>query len=573
MREADRLTNNVMAGRGKGDMPTMFESRNPLVKLFTQFQLEVNNQLRFVIKDLPRELGDDAKKAIALALLRFCVGSWLFDELYEFLVGRRCALDPLGILNDTVGDLTGWELPNLFEMIGGTVIGDVPSFETKKEDLYGAGVNLIGNVAEQVPFIGGLIGGGRFPVSSAFPDWDNLGKAIGKNDWSAKKKVSTGIKALSGTAAYTVLPFGGGQVKKVIQGLKTVIEGGSYTVDANGNNVLQYPVYTDSAGQAIWNAATATIFGKASTKTGREWVESGYPSFSAKQTAVYQGMLEVGVGQKDAFELICEMRDAEKSETESEAKVERDILRLSDISDAGKSVVFYGLLASERERALMDSLENTSEAGRVMMDIRDAETSAEKRELLEKSLLSDKEKVAAYNYLFGEKQEDGSYKHKRYGQFVEAGVSEIGAYKLSSSLDTLAPEDGKKSVSSLQKYKVVAAANLGSREKLGALKAMMTDVQYKRVDIASSYGISVESYVAFLGALAEYGKSCGQDEVRDALDAMGGGSIALQGNGSTKITTAQQAVLWQLANKSWNAKSNPYSRSIGKKVYAQLNED
>ena len=43
MREADDFAANVMADRSKGAMPTIFESRNPITKMFTQFQLEVNN--------------------------------------------------------------------------------------------------------------------------------------------------------------------------------------------------------------------------------------------------------------------------------------------------------------------------------------------------------------------------------------------------------------------------------------------------------------------------------------------------------------------------------------------------
>ena len=46
-----------------------------------------------------------------MALFKFFLGAWLYDEVYEYFIGRRPALDPLGILNDTVGDITGYELP------------------------------------------------------------------------------------------------------------------------------------------------------------------------------------------------------------------------------------------------------------------------------------------------------------------------------------------------------------------------------------------------------------------------------------------------------------------------------
>ena len=53
--DADAFAASVMADRSKGSTPTMFSRTNPVSKLFTQFQLEVNNQLSYVFKDMPRE--------------------------------------------------------------------------------------------------------------------------------------------------------------------------------------------------------------------------------------------------------------------------------------------------------------------------------------------------------------------------------------------------------------------------------------------------------------------------------------------------------------------------------------
>lgn len=69
-------------------------------------------------------------------------------------------------------------------------------------------------------------------------------------------------------------------------------------MDAEGNDLLQYPVYNDDPWQAALNAGQAMLFGKTSLKTGRDWVESGFKSFGAKETAAYQGMTEAGVPEK-----------------------------------------------------------------------------------------------------------------------------------------------------------------------------------------------------------------------------------------------------------------------------------
>lgn len=173
MSEADSWVASVMADRSKGSMPTLFNRNNPLTKVFTQFQLEVNNQLSYVFKDMPRGLRENGLGALALALIKFCLGAWLYDEVYEYFIGRRPALDPIGILNDTVGDITGYELPNLVELGVGVISGDMPSFETEKEGIGTAGKNLAGNILEELPFVPALnmlginIDAGRLPVASA----------------------------------------------------------------------------------------------------------------------------------------------------------------------------------------------------------------------------------------------------------------------------------------------------------------------------------------------------------------------------------------------------------------------
>ncbi len=110
MEEADSWVAGVMADRSKGSTPTLFNRQNPGTKILTQFQLEVNNQLSFLFKDIPAAARDKGVKALIAMLLKFFVGAFLFNEVYEYFIGRRPALDPIGILNDTVGDLTGWAM-------------------------------------------------------------------------------------------------------------------------------------------------------------------------------------------------------------------------------------------------------------------------------------------------------------------------------------------------------------------------------------------------------------------------------------------------------------------------------
>ena len=514
-----------------------------------------------------------------------------------------------------------------------------------------------------MPFIGGVLGGGRVPISSALPDWDNLLKTVTSDTWSTKKTLATAGKELMNPLTYLALPFGGGQLKKIYQGLSATIKGGSYSVDAEGNDLLQYPVYNDDPWQAALNAGQAMLFGKTSLKTGRDWVESGFKSFGAKETAAYQGMTEAGVPEEDAYNLLKELRGTKKTETESKAEAERRVLQAADISGDGKSVAYYGLMATDKERELMDTLaDSDADMGavtQVLLDVKNAgslkgaEASNAKRTALAESPLTDDEKREVYRYLFGEKQEDGSYttsrdddimafeqagmdfdtflkvqneyttvnekysgasekavefsrwvnsqnlaaeqaetvrdcfkyysqipaEAARYDSFVSAGLSDDAAYELANSLNALEPEDGKDSVSGLQRYRAVVDAGLSTEEQMSVLSEMMQESEYSKLQTGYSYGVTPEAYVSFRELLPKFdfdgNGTFKQEEVEAAIDSMGGGNgIVLPGaGGGQNLTVTQQAALWQLANKSWKPAKNPYSTSVGQKVYDALNAE
>lgn len=400
LEEADEWTAGVMADRSKGSMPTLFHASNPLTKLFTQFQLEVNNQLSYLFKDLPREQMEKGLGHLALALLKFFVGAWMYNEVYEYFIGRRPALDPIGILNETSGDLTGWELPNLVELGVGTVTGDMPSFQTEKKGAYEAVSGMAGNVAEELPFIGGILGGGRVPIQSALPDVENLGKVLLSDDWSTEKKWATAGKELLKPASYLVPPFGGGQLKKAIEGAKAWWQDGSYTVNAQGERQLQYPIFNDTYWQAVGNLAQATVFGKTTLPGGRDWIENDFKTFSVNETAAYEGMKETGLSGEDAYNTLLAMRSAKKTDTESAEAHKRRVLLESEISGDAKAAAYYFMFASDDERVMLDDLmdreANAAGAAEALMRMKQAEDSNGKRSVLMASDLTDWEKRLLY---------------------------------------------------------------------------------------------------------------------------------------------------------------------------------
>ena len=348
MREADDFAANVMADRSKGAMPTLFEARNPIMKMFTQFQLEVNNTYSYLFKDLPREQRKKGIGALAYALFKFLIGGFLYNEVYEYLVGRRPMLDPLGIINDTVGDLTGYELNNLVDAAaGGGLIK-----ESEPEGVVGTVQHLTENVGQEAPFVGNLMGGGKLPFSNSLPDVGNIVTALDSETATPEEKWAKVGKEMVNPAAYWLLPFGGGQVKKVWQGINALKRQGSYTADGR----LQYPIYSDREGDKANAAARTLLFGKSATPEAQAWVEAGFGALSEKATQTYEAMRDAGVDQRDSYELIKAMSKVKKTDDASRKQLQMQLLLSFDIEDSGKTLYYYNMMASDKERAQMDQL-------------------------------------------------------------------------------------------------------------------------------------------------------------------------------------------------------------------------
>lgn len=400
MDEADAWAAGIMGDRSKGAMPTIFNEKNPITKIFTMYQLEVKNQFSWLLKDLPREKREKGVLAIAWAMMVYGINAWLFNELYEFVVGRRPAFDVIGILNDTAGDFFGYEAVNAVDfsvdLING---GDLNWYqETQKQKPHTAAINLGKNLLEEAPFVGGLLGGGRIPISSALPNVENLATAAFNSEWDLDRRAETIWQEMSKPLYYIVPPFGGGQVKKAVDTSRAIANRGSYS--ASGN--LQYPVFADETGDAIYSALVGGIFGKTSLETGVEWVDSGFQGLNEKYTGAYREMIDMGEGDRASWELLQAMRDAEVPEGENRssrlAAERRRILRESNVSGEAKYMVYHDLLASDTERGRMDALEGADPETvfNLFADMKEQDDNGDKLAIL-RSALTEQEKAILFD--------------------------------------------------------------------------------------------------------------------------------------------------------------------------------
>lgn len=293
LQEADRWAAGLIGDRARGAKPVIMESKSPLIKAFTMFQLEVMNQYDHLFGDIPHNLRTQGRSkaqiaaGTAAALLQVFVMSHLFNDAREKLTGSRGAFDPIEMVNDFVGRLTGYALPNIFDLLG-EMMGDgidEDDFRAEKSETAWDNVKKTAqDIASNVPFasgpLGAVFGAGnsRLPIQSVIPNIDNIMTAQGEDARSMAM-----IKELSKPVYGFLLPFGGLQAKKTVEGAATMFAGGSYSYDKKGEKILQFPTY----GQKPEDWAQAILFGKSSSDEARAWRESGYETLNAEETKAF----------------------------------------------------------------------------------------------------------------------------------------------------------------------------------------------------------------------------------------------------------------------------------------------
>ena len=336
IKNADEFAEGVMAGRSRGNMPTIFDSKNPLIKTLTAFQLEVANQYGYMFKDMPQDMRNNSVGKLAMGYAKMFLGAYAYNALYSKLTGRDAAFDPIGIIEDLLRDL-GW-------------IGD-----EEEEEPVDAILNLTDNILEETPFVGGLLGGGRVPISSALP-YDGIYEAFtGTMQDVANKDYRNLTKEWLNPVYYLAMPMGGGQIRKTVQGLSMFSDdhpiAGSYTDSGN----LRFPV-EDTVGNRI----KAGIFGQWASKNAREYFDEGRNPLNEKQTKEFSAL---GVTIQDYWDY-QDAKSKLSERAESEDATDDEILaskylnsvnsELSDILKEQREVMENPDLTDEQKQKLYD---------------------------------------------------------------------------------------------------------------------------------------------------------------------------------------------------------------------------
>lgn len=390
LEEADQFASGIMADRSKGATPLMYTVRSPIVKMFTQFQLEVNNELSWIFKDLIPQERKKGVAALAKAMLKFLIGAWLYNEVAEAILGRRPALDPIDMLNDTVGDVSGYKVPNTWQAMAEYGVNPKNwDYTTEKKTPDEAWKGFASRVVDELPntqllamfgldeWMGLDLQGNRIAVISAFPDMEKVNKALlsSKEDMATKKKAQVLVDELSKPLSYAALPMGGGQVRKSLQGIMSVVNGGKYKLNNEGEQQLQYPTYTDRPGDIPLRLAQGVLFGRTATQEAQDWIENGFKSLSVKETKAYQAITEGGEDQRETYAFIQAARKLEKNYDKMM------LLKAYDISDEAKAEYYYQVLAGDAQKAEMEPKSTQERIDYMNEKIQDAQDARQKQDL------------------------------------------------------------------------------------------------------------------------------------------------------------------------------------------------
>lgn len=390
LEETDQFASGIMADRSKGATPLMYTVRSPIVKMFTQFQLEVNNELSWIFKDMRPQERKKGVLALAKALLKFLIGAWLYNEAAEAIFGRRPALDPLDMLNDTVGDVSGYKVPNTWQAMAEYGVNPKNwDYTTEKKPPEEVWKGFASRVVDELPntqllamtgldeAIGLDLQGNRIAVISAFPDMEKVNKALlsSKEDMATKKKAQVLVDELSKPLSYAALPMGGGQARKSLQGIMSVVNGGKYKLNNDGEQQLQYPTYTDRPGDVPLKLVQGVLFGRTATQEAQDWIENGFKSLSVKETKAYQAITEGGEDQRKTYTFVQAIKNVEK---EYDKKM---LLKSYSISDTAKTAYFYQVFANEDQQKEMDKLDEQGKIDFMKKYLAEAEDNHNRDEL------------------------------------------------------------------------------------------------------------------------------------------------------------------------------------------------
>lgn len=284
---ADDITRNLIAGRGIGEVPTLQQSK--LFQMIAPFTLEVNNMWK-VQKDFLK-----AKDFIGLTTLY--VANHVLNNVMEEVRGSDVVFDPIQAIVDgvTTEGTYGDKFASTVGSLSGEILMNVP---------------LGSSIAAAYPEYGMRVGGLELPTrSELFKEYDPTRYGISMPI----------VKAAQDPIKNLLLPYGGAQVAKTIQGAKTVgllpqnliTDKDTVTKENIAASVTPTGKIRTFVEPTPLKTAQALAFGGYASPEVREFFKSGTPVFGEQQTPDLISLVNKGYNPKKLDEAIKTIRTSE----------------------------------------------------------------------------------------------------------------------------------------------------------------------------------------------------------------------------------------------------------------------
>ena len=188
------------------------------------------------------------------------------------------------------------------------------------------------------------------------------------------------------------------------------------------------------------------------------------------------------------------------------------------------------------------------------------------RDLIRAADLTDQQKLTLYGAVYGS---DADSRMEKFRAMMDAGLTFARTMDVYGKYAELEADEESSAADQATDFHLWLEDQGFSAEQMGVIEeelkfwSMMPGQANSKVVMANDYGIEPETYDALKAAIAEIDTngSTSQDEATAAINTLPG------------LTTRERAILWQLQNKGWKAKNNPFSVSVGQEVYDAMNAD
>lgn len=243
---ADEMLTNLLTDRSLGQLPNLIMDKG-IMSLFTMFLPERLNEIFIQYADTLSGLATPQKLKALNKFIYYTMSGLVINELSTKIFGRP--------FTDSIG----------------TAIEDTLKQRDETDSAFTTGIDLVGNVASQIPIVESFVGGNKLPITSAFPSLRQL-------------QEEPGLAALK-FILYTSDPTGFGvPAYKAIQGSIALNRGA-----IGGPNQVKYPVPKDIIGKV-----KLLLLGQSSTKEAQEYYDRGYTPLTEEDSYLYQELYKAG---------------------------------------------------------------------------------------------------------------------------------------------------------------------------------------------------------------------------------------------------------------------------------------